>query len=310
VARPLESESLDSPSIHPLWAILLAVGGFLIGLGIMYIEAWSTEGSEKFVGTLSGRLWILLIAAQVAFWAVVALPLWKGLRKLHRAFREQLRGLGLQSALFAVVFVGLLRAAPLLLEPIENPLVGHEAKITLISAIGVLVVGVPALLGMFWVRVVAEAFSGSITREEPDREGNEYTYLRGALERLLRLVGVVIALSTLSTGALQQALVEFSGESGAFPPQLVLLWGAGSTVLLMLAYVPAYLSLRKWGEGLVAHLLPMPVLGSTDWFDWNAKAKDLSSYLQLDKNLLDRLQSGIFILAPLLSAAITVAIPR
>jgi hypothetical protein len=174
------------------------------------------------------------------------------------------------------------------------------------SLMGLLAVGVPALVGMFWVRVVAEAFA----QREPDPHASEYTYLRDSLQRLLRVVGATIALSTLSTGALQQALVENGPESQSFPSELVLLWGAGATVLLMLAYVPAYLSLRALGLRLISHLLPMPALGSSEWFDWDAKRKSLSAFLQLDQNLLDRLQAGVFILAPLLSAAVTVAIPN
>jgi len=293
-------------SIHPLWAILLAVGGFLLGLGIMYFRAWSDPDSKNFVQSSSGSLWIFLIAAQVAFWAVVAIPLWSGLRTLHSAFRDLLSDSRLQSLLFAGILVALLSVAPRVLPRIDDPLLYHTWKIALISAMGVLVVGVPALVGMFWVRVVAD----SVARQEPDRDGAEYIYLRESLQRLLRVVGAAIGLSTLSTGTLQQALVQNSGGSRAFPSELVLLWGAGATVLVMLAYVPAYLSLRGLGHGLIARLLPMPALGSSAWFDWDAKRKSLSAFLQLHQNLLDRLQSGIFILAPLLSAAVSVAIPH
>jgi hypothetical protein len=306
----MEDESLNHTSIHPLWAMLLAVGGFLLGLGIMYFRAWSNADSTQFVQSSSGRVWILLIAGQVAFWAIVAIPLWSGLRTLHGAFRPQLEGSLLQSFVFAVVFTGLLSMAPRVLPRIDDPLAYHEWKIALISAIGVLVVALPALVGMFWVRVVAESIAGSVTRQEPDREGNEYDYLRESLERLLRLVGAAIALSTLSTGALQHALNENAARSDAFSTELVLLWGAGATVLVMLAYVPAYVSLREWGYGQVARLLPMPALGSSEWFEWEARRKNLNAYFQLDRNLLDRLQSGIFILAPLLSAAVSVAIPH
>jgi hypothetical protein len=61
---------------------------------------------------------------------------------------------------------------------------------------------------------------------------------------------------------------------------------------------------------LLARVLPMPSLGSNVWFDWDAKRRSLSAFLQLDQNLLDHLQSGIFIVAPLLSAAVSVAIPH
>jgi fumarate reductase subunit D len=106
-------------SIHPLWAILLAVDGFLLGLGIMYFSAWSDPESKDFVQSSSGSLWIFLIAAQVAFWAVVAISLWSGLKTLHGAFRDLLSGSRLQSLLFAGIPVGLLSVAPRILRRIE-----------------------------------------------------------------------------------------------------------------------------------------------------------------------------------------------
>jgi hypothetical protein len=301
-----EYEPLDQPSVNSFLAMVLAVGGFLLGLGIMYFAARRDPRSAAFVESPSGKVWILLIAAQVAFWAVVATPLWLGLRTLLRAFRDQLRGSRLQSVLFAGIFLALLSLAPRVLPKVDDPLAYHEWKIGLISAMGVVAVGVPALVGMLWVRIVAE----SVQPRVPTRDGEVYRHLRDSLQRLLRLVGAAVGLSTLSTGALLQALAENSPQSTSVSSQLVLLWGAGATVLVMLAYVPAYLSLRALGQGLITRVLPMPALGSSDWFDWEAKRKSLSAYLQLDQNLLDRLESGIFILAPLLSAAATVAVPR
>jgi hypothetical protein len=293
-------------SVHPLWTVLLAVGGFLLGLGIMRVGADTGQASRAFAGSFSGKLWILLIAAQVSFWAVVAIPLWSALRAFQRTFRQELEGSRIQSFLFAGIFLALLSLSPRVLPTINDPLTGHTWKIPLISAVGVLSVGLPALVAMFWVRVVA-VFPA---RHQSDEDGSAYVYLRESLQRLMRLLGATIALSTLSTGALQQALTVNAGTSNAFPSELVLLWGAGATVLLMLVYAPAYLALRALGYGLIARLLPMPALGSNDWFDWDGRRKSLTGFLQLEQNLLDRLQAGIFILAPLLSAAVSVAIPH
>lgn len=301
----MRNEHLEHTSVPQFLAIVLVVAGFAAGLGIMFFGAQSDPRSAAFAASYSGRVWILLIAAQVSFWAVVAMPLWSGLRSFRSHFPHELHGSLLQSIVFACVLVALLGLAPLSLPHIDDPLAHHSVKIGLISAMGVLVVGVPALLGMFWIRIVA----ASIDLQVPSSAGGDFGYLRDALQRLLRLTGATIALSTLSTGALQQALVENSAFVRSFPSQLVLLWGAGATVILMLAYVPAYLNLRGLGNALIDRLLPMPGLGSDAWFKWDLRRRSLSSYLQLDQNLLDRLESGILILAPLISAAISVAIP-
>ncbi len=78
----------------------------------------------------------------------------------------------------------------------------------------------------------------------------------------------------------------------------------------MAAYVPAYLKVQAWGKVLVTSLLGERALGSDEWFDWDARRKTLDAYLQIDQGLLDRLESGIFILAPLLAAAVSVAVPH
>jgi hypothetical protein len=306
MARAQMDDSLDHPSLNPFLAALFAVGGFLVGLAIMYFDARTDIRSISFVDSSSGRLWILLIAGQVAFWAVVAVPLWSGLQGFHRMFREQLRGSRLQSVFFAMTFLALLSLAPRVLPKIDDPLAHHGWKIGLVSVFGVLTVGLPALVGMLWVRIAANR----VRPADLTRESDMYGHLRVSLQRLLRLLGAGVGLSTLSTGALQQALVENSRLSTPFPSQLILLWGAGATVLVMLAYVPAYLSLQDLGRGLINRVLPMPAFGSSDWFDWDAKRKTMSAYLQLDQSLLDRLESGIFILAPLLSAAVAVAVPH
>lgn len=299
----------DFISLDPLWSMLLAVAGFLVGVGIMSFDAWASARSRSFMDSFSGRFWILLIGAQTAFWAVVAIPLWSGLRRFRETFRQELRGSLLRIVLFAGIFLALLFAAPRATRlSIDNPLVGHVWKINLLTAISALAIAIPALVGMFWVRVLASSFD---PKDEAERDSPRYLLLRDSLHRLLQLVGAVVALSTLGTGALRQALfANGRADAATFPPEGVLLWGAGATILVMLAYVPAYVTLRAAGQRLVMQLLPMPPLGTESWFAWNSKRKELNDFLQLDRNLGDQLQASIFILAPLLSAALSLAIPR
>jgi hypothetical protein len=287
---------------------VLGVAGFVLGLEIMFFDDRHTLKSAAFVDSPSGWVWMVLIAAQVAFWAIVTIPLWSGLRRTHRRYARQLKGVRIRSMLLGGLFLALPVAALFIgahLDGLSDPLYYHKRKIGLISALSWGIVVLPALTGMFWVYTAADR----VSREDPS-DVDRFTDLRDSLQRLLKLLGAVIALSTLSTGALLQAMVDNARTPVRLPSELALLWGGGATVLMMAAYVPAYLKVQGWGQTLVRRLLPEPALGSGDWFDWDTRRKTLGAYLQVDEGLLDRLQSGVFVLAPLLAAAASVAVPR
>jgi hypothetical protein len=299
-------EAKYEPSIDPLVAIVLGVAGFVVGLAIMFYESRHSDPSAEFVDSTSGWVWMVLIAAQVAFWAVVAIPLWSGLRNRHHRYTACLDGSRIRSVLFAALFVAVPAAALRVTPPmngLSDPLYYHQTKIAVISVLSWGTVVLPALVGMFWVYTIAD-------RLAPEGDVEDYTDVRDSLQRLLKILGAVIALSTLSTGALLQAIAEKAPKSAPPLSELALLWGGGATVLLMAAYVPAYLKVQAWGKALVTSLLGERALGSDEWFDWDARRKTLDAYLQIDQGLLDRLESGIFILAPLLAAAVSVAVPH
>jgi hypothetical protein len=114
-------EAEYEPSIDPLVAIVLGVAGFVVGLEIMFYDRRhsipSADPSAKFVDSTSGWVWMVLIAAQVAFWVVVAIPLWSGLRNRHHRYAACLDGSRIRSVLFAVLFVAVPAAASLVTPP-------------------------------------------------------------------------------------------------------------------------------------------------------------------------------------------------
>jgi hypothetical protein len=284
------------------------LGGFVLGLEIMFVDDRHSVLSDTFVDTTSGWVWMIFIAAQVAFWAVVAVPLWSGLRRMHRRYARQLEGVRIRSVLFGGLFLALPVAALFVgghLNGLSDPLYNHRRKIGLVSALSWGTVVMPALTGMFWVYTAADR----VSHEDPG-DIDRFTDLRDNLQRLLKLLGAVIALSTLSTGALLQAMVDNAPTPVRLPSELVLLWGGGATVLIMAAYVPAYLKVQGWGQTLVRRLVPEPapdpVTGSSGTRGGRPSAPTSRSMRVYSIGC----KSGVFVLAPLLAAAVSVDVPR
>jgi hypothetical protein len=302
-ASPVQDGSNNLDTLDPLWAMILAVGGFLAGVGLMHIRASATAASRAFVHSPSGKLWIGLIGLQTAFWAVAVIPLWAALRRFRRDFQEEVRKSRLRVRVCAGFLLGLFffepRAATF---PNVNPLADHSWKTFLLTIVAAVALGAPAFVGMFWVHEIARSL---MQRHGSEAVGTQYLTLREDLQRFLRIAGAVIALATLSTGALRQAVVAKS----QFPPEVVLEYGALLCVPLLMAYTPAYLRLRALGRDLIKRLPPMPPMASEDWVKWDEHRRALSSFLQLELGVFEQLQASIFVLAPLLSAAISLAIP-
>jgi hypothetical protein len=292
----------------PLTTMVLGVAGFFAGVGLLIVGYRADQASIDFVASYGGKLWIILIGVQTAFWAIAFGPLWSALRRFSRRFEVELRGSFRRIIAFDALFLALLAGSRAVAGYRElNPLAGHGWKLTVLTMVGAVAIGLPALTGIFEVRVVGQS---SLRPDVRDMDGAHYLALRDNLQQFLRIAGATIALATLGTGALRQAVLANGTAPSSFPADIVLQYGALLTILLSLAYVPAFVCLRNAGRDLVARMLPMPDLGGAAWFEWDSKRKTLNEFLQLDRSMFDRLQAGLFILAPLLAAALSLAVPQ
>jgi hypothetical protein len=305
---PRGSPDRPTPWQHPVWVLLLGLGGFLAGIGLLLLGGFQTDRSKAFVESTGFAVWATTIGVQTAFWVIVAGPLWAGLATVWRRTR-----LG-RSAMVAIAaaLVLILIVFPLfsLAAEIPWPLGGHQLKTRALTIIGGLLVGVPALSG---IALVQE----QVRRRETEPIDNED--LRVALEartemlRFLYVAGAVIGLAVLAAGALRKATVPAFVPEGDFPQEGVLLYGAFFTGLLLLVYVPAHLALKRLGLKIRDHYFPlfrMPEPDADSFKSWLDKRTTLETLLQLNVTPSQQLQTSLFILAPLLSAVVTSLIPR
>jgi hypothetical protein len=295
----------ETSGMNTLAVMAAAVIGSALAPAILLPGAWATPASRTFVGTFGFRIWLVTLAAQTAFWGVIAIPLWRSLG----SFREEFRSHKLSVFGAALGFIAILVAGPYAMRfPRLNPMDGAIWKVPLLSSIGALGVGIPALAGMALVHI---ATRHNFAASPPSKEDIErFVALRNALQQFLLVGSTVIGLTTLATGVLRNALLTNGLNPTRFPPELVLLYGAFFTAVIALAYVPAYKALVGTGRRMVQLVLPMPEPGTPTFGTWYSARKLLLEFLQLEVSVGDRLRAGIIVLAPLTSALLSIAIPK
>jgi hypothetical protein len=293
---------------HPVWLLLIGLGGFLVGVGILLFGYKGSDVSIKFVDTSGFAVWAVVIGAQTAYWAVVSGPLWVDLKAVWRDTSPgHVSTLALAATLILILIVfplvSIARRAPW-------PLWGHTGKIQILTIIGGLAVGVPALMGIALVqRQVNDQEAGPVDKEDVPAA----LKARSQILRFLGVAGAVIGLAVLAAGALRKAAVPRFVPDDRFPAEAVLLYGAFFTGLLLLVYVPAHLALRRLGAKIRHHYYPLSQMPAPDddaFKGWLDKRTNLETVLQLNVTPSQQLLASLFILAPLISAVLTSLVPR
>jgi hypothetical protein len=283
------------------------VVGFAAGVALLLINFHGSEDSSQFVSHGEAKLWMILLAVQSAFWAAVTSYAWKMARRYLPRRRQDLERIAASAAVICVLLIGLPFAARLAGMAFNAPLWGAAWKIPALTAAGFFLVGLPSLLGIFGVQAFAARNLGA-SIQDSDIDG--FIELRDDLNRFLALLGATIGLAVLATGALRNA-VRASNPSVDLPAETVLAYGGFLTLLVAFAYAPANHTLIRLGLRIRDVLLPeRPPPKDPGFGEWYATRKNLTELLQLEIGTFQRLQTAVLILSPLLSAALSLAIPK
>jgi hypothetical protein len=106
-----------------------------------------------------------------------------------------------------------------------------------------------------WVVEVAVYSSRPVTGPVNKAQLPCYLQLRQYLANLLTVTAIVLTLGTLSLNA-SRDFVKTASERNFFPHDLITVFGGVFTVLLGMAYTPAYLALRTLGSDVRDSLVP------------------------------------------------------
>jgi hypothetical protein len=309
-------------------AIAFALAGYLT------LQGAASKGetlSKAFVSTAQFWIWCLLVCTQAAVW-VLALGLVGPI--VRRRWRHEAAGarrrLGVLAAVLltiagvAATALGVRRGATFFglrhvpfghLSIGDIPLAGYSTKAAALVSIGLVVAFVTCL--------AAAATATTLNESEPAAEPTPddlrcFLALRGDLSALLGVLGVLLAVSTLTTGALRSAMLAVNGEPAytrlngprlEFASQYVLAYGLLCAVLLAVAFLPSFLAMRAAGARLLDAACPLPGPGAADFGDRVARRGTLESVLQTSLSGNPTVKAGAAILAPLAAGIASLLLP-
>ena len=281
------------------WVVLLTVlGAVLLTCVVLFADWPEDEKSRAFVERTWFLVWAVLLCAQAALWALLAPQLWLAIRSLRERYRYD-RRTAVRIALSAVVvafligaFVGLSYGAV----PAYD-FANHQVKVPLLTAVG-FVVALLALVGLWLVEaaVTTTPFRGTL---------DEYLDLRARLRGFLAAAAAIVGAAMLATGGLRTAIVSTPAKPN-FPQQYTLYYGAYLSVILLIAYTPAHLALRRVGQQLLDSLAPIPKTAPASWSAWVSERSAVESVLELDTAFSKSAQTALAIATPFIGSAIGV----
>jgi hypothetical protein len=294
-------------SWNPVMVFVLCAAGAAGGVLLLLAGATRTEHSEQFVQSSGFTVWAAVIAAQTAVWAVLTVPVWREAMTLYRQTRPSWT-IWVVPGLVVLALLLLLVLSPA--GGFDWPLVGHRVKSALLTGAAALGVGVPAV---FAISLVQDGVRRHPRHEMTTAHVNQAVEARAQMRRLLSAAGAIIGLAVLAAGALQRATVPTFISEAEYPPTAILLYGAFFTGLLVLVWLPAHLSLRRFCLDVRESFYPqaqMPSPTSDEFAGWVDARNRLDTLTQVNVSASQQLQASLFILAPLISAILGALLPK
>jgi hypothetical protein len=296
----------DGPShiAVPGPAAVLAIALFAAsaGAGVLYLD-WPFPSEDRaFTATGQYFLWISILCAQAALWAVAIFPIAASLRVLWRFGENSWGRVILATCSIGVAWVLIAVASALartsLRYEVRFPYVG--AKLAVFVGVGG-AVAISALLGMVLVHRGLTRLARTVGSEvDRDTFINDLLLLREHLQRLLAIEGAIIGAAVLAYAALRNAVLAASPEQ-AFPPELVLIYGGAFSIALALVWAPIYGIFVAVGtrlsEGVIGERAE-----DESWADWRQRRKTFDDAIDLHASATASFRSALAILTPLGSA--------
>lgn len=297
-------------------AWIIVFWGYWSGLGV----DWSAA-QKDFVRDGQFLLWLVLILAQAAAWPIAIILVVPTIIAIIRAPDPprppgRWGEIGLSAAVFviAALAVALLGA---LGPDLPDWLPAYEWKLVLLSCIGIGAALVPAI-GIWKAQVALRQLLREVGDAVPNkRQLDRLLHLRSALTLFLGLLGTLLSLAVVAAAAQRQAVQAFGKRTNAdydvdtvFPTHYVTLYGLLLSVLVVLAYVPADLTLRSIVTKFRDKVVPMADLPANpsdpNGFDpWQKRVGQRQAFADAvgpSAALSTSLTTAIVVLTPLLAS--------
>lgn len=301
----------------PWSVVMIALAGASLPLAIMYWGYWTRPfppSARPFTATGQFDLWIFLLAAQAALWALALIPMTTSLRALWRFGRGQWYRIAASTTMLAVGLMIVVAETANRAPERPYPLPSHLLKLTIIVLIGSMV----ALVGAVTMALVNAALRGLANTDlgtERARRDSAQTLLtlRDSLQRMLGIEGAIIGAAVLSTAGLRNAVLAYGDTVRVhpllyahppvprFPPEEVLIYGATFSALLALFWAPIYIRMTTVAAR-IRNAIAQPTEPDEPWINSEARRRSVAEYLGLTTSATSNFRSTVAILTPLLSA--------
>jgi hypothetical protein len=336
--EPLEpKETFREVSTGVVLGLLLigaAVGVVILFRNPFNLHGWSDDHRE-FAKTSPFILWAALMCAQTALWLLVLLWLLRSFREVWPGKGERVwllpsvrgvwpgRGKRLEvswhwpeplaSTVVTGILVFLFVYGSRRLRHWPDYLAGHDWKVPVLTAVGVLV-GLFAAWGIWLTHAKLTELADRVGKDLT-REGALHDFLihQARLKRFLIALGAILGLLVLATAAQRQTVLAYDHKLHCTPTcqrdfqpidygyQLVLIYGLFFSILIAAVYLPTHLSLTNAGNQIRNEFFADIPPSAPEWQDRTANREKLGSLLELDVGPLGRLKASAAILTPLIS---------
>jgi hypothetical protein len=282
-----------------------------------------------FISTPEFFVWLGLLCAQGAFWALAVGPVLQMVRDLVRELRAigaltsttiagiAVSGFAFMSLAAAIGFGWLLvRSSNAAVReahekyPVASPLGQQQLKIGILTgaafSISALAIAGIWLAGIGFHRIAGE-------RRADIQAVEHFLDLRTRLNRFLATVGIMVGLATLASGALRNAVLALNDPKKPtfnFDPQYVLMYGFLLSGLLGIAFAPSYLAMRNAGARLRDLAYPLPAPGDPTFTSMVKERGAFEDYLQTNVSASASFRAGVAIVTPLASSLLALLIPK
>jgi hypothetical protein len=291
--------------VQPGPAAVLVIGlfGGAVGAAVIYIDWPFPQSADPFTKTGPFFLWLFLLCAQTALWALALIPIVESLRVLWRFGESNWGRVALSAGSLALALLLVSVAGWRVREafPYEFPLPYGQEKLRMMAAIGG-AVAISAGLGMALVHAgLTRLARDDVSSEDARDQGiSDLLLLREHLQRLLAIEGAIIGAAVLATAALRNAVLAYSSTQ-PFPRELVLMYGGAFSIVLALFWAPIYGLLLTVGARIRDSAVGER--GADEpWADWHDRRVSFEDVIGLKTTASASFRSAVAILTPLGSA--------
>lgn len=271
---------------------------------IVFLGNRQDAASWDFVSNPEFLVWLFLIWILTALFTIIPFYIIPSVNQLRKYCPYKLMTHTLSSLTFLLLFF-----VPYLLTPFfevklpfEFKLIYFRQKILVIMLLGFFGSVLPTAIGIW---LIQSGIHHTIdTAESIDHKVRRYLDFRALLQRFITIMGVIVGLATLGTGASRSAHIAAGIPESDFPALLVLLYGAYYTTLTAVLYIPANSQLLNVGRNIRDMLCQKSTEKLDSWKDELANRAAVDELLQL-KTTLKSFQSAVAISAPLISGIVS-----